>query len=145
MFLNLVWLVWLSVINFNGNCFFCNYSSLESMPKANIDTGMPHNISTVATESLTVTTVTSEMYSAISMTCKNTMRSAFNIHMDNGYNSLTITFQSLKDSIGFPQHVNTLTHCCNGLEIDHPIVLPKNTALSDHHPLLFYLAQICTL
>ena len=52
----------------------------------------------------------------------------------------------LHDSIWFPQHVNMPTHYHNhiidlvstyGLEIDHPIVLPQNTALSDHHPITF--------
>ena len=70
----------------------------------------------------------------------------FNIHMDNENNSLTIAFQSLIDSIGFSQHVNTPTHHHNhtidlvlthGLEIDRPLVLPQNTALSDHHLITF--------
>ena len=77
----------------------------------------------------------------------------FDIHMDNENNSLTIAFPSLIDFILFSQHVNAPTHCHNhsidllltyGLKIYHHIVLPQNTALSDHLIIFNMQLELCT-
>ncbi|CAJ1053038.1 RNA-directed DNA polymerase from mobile element jockey [Xyrichtys novacula] len=65
----------------------------------------------------------------------------FNIHIDVENDSLSISFRSLLDSIGFTQCVHRPTHCFNhtldlvlayGLETDALLVSSLNPLLSDH-------------
>ena len=77
----------------------------------------------------------------------------FNIQMDNGNNSLTITLQSLVDSIGFYQHVNASTHYHNhiiylvltyGLEIDTVAPLKKRIRKREKRLTPWYIDQTLT-
>ena len=70
----------------------------------------------------------------------------FNIHVDVENDSLSSAFMSLLDSIGFSQCVDRSTHCFGhtldlvlsyGIEIEHLIVFPQNSVLSDHYLLTF--------
>ncbi|XP_074501484.1 uncharacterized protein LOC141773537, partial [Sebastes fasciatus] len=70
----------------------------------------------------------------------------FNIHVDVDNDSLSTAFISLLDSIGFSQNVHKPTHRFNhtldlvmsyGVEIEHLIVFPQNSLLSDHYLITF--------
>lgn len=78
----------------------------------------------------------------------------FNIHMDNENDTLRSAFLSITDSIGFCQHVNKPTHCCNhtldlvltyGIVINHLAVMSHNPVLSDHYPITFNFHLTCKI